>query len=403
MTRIRFKKININWNSSFNYLFLIILSSFILLTFLIALPLTESITDAVAFDLNTKEDFWSKEYLLELESDNQSDIIKTKNILFKRLNRYGVEEVSIFEENTQLRVVIKTTQAQTYVDQLITSPYQYSIVTRKEDVDFENEEDFLAPYLAENYEDTEFDSSIFRNIHITELPNSSGEKSYFGIVKVFPRNAQKFEDFVTKYQDDYLGIKIDDFVTPIFINDPNLISIPIGAQDDGIEAIDILYNSGNIPISYTVSEQNELEVGSLDINYVEVTVALFVSIIAIYLYSYFTGFYEKSSTLRVMFLVLLSLATFLSFLKISFIPIHTFILIIDAVVLIMLTNLIKQNPESRLALFIGTLVIGLIFKYLGIGYLKYLGSHIAIISVISFLSVNLGDYYLNKMSAYFKK
>jgi hypothetical protein len=401
--KIRFEKINIKWNFFFNYLFLILLSSLLLLTFLIALPLTERLTDVVAFDLNVKEEYWSKEYILELESDNPADIRKTKSVLFNRLNSYGVEEVTIFEESGNLRVVVNTTKSETYVGELIRSPYRYSIVTRKDEVDFESEENQIVPYLAENYDETKFDASIFRNIHITELPTSSGELSFFGLAKLWPQYSREFGDFLAQHNEEYIGIKIDDFVTPVYINDPTLLAIPLGAQEESVESIDILYNSGNIPLNYTLSDEKVLEANHYDIDYIELSIALFISIIAIYLYTYFTGIYDKREVLRTMFTVLLSLALFLTYLKITYMPIHIFILLIDAVVLIMLTNLLKQNKESRVTLLTGAFVIGIIFKYLGIGYLKILGEHFMILSVISSLAVLIGDYYINKISAYFKK
>jgi uncharacterized membrane protein YGL010W len=164
-----------------------------------------------------------------------------------------------------------------------------------------------------------------------------------------------------------------------------------------------LYNSGNIPLNYTLSNEKNLEVDSYNIDYIELSIVLFVSIIEIYLYTYFTGIYDKEEILRTLFAVLLSLALFLTYLKITYMPIHIFILLIDAVVLIMLTNLLKQNKESRVTLLTGAFVIGIIFKYLGIGYLKILGEHFMMLSVISSLSVLIGDYYINKISAYFKK
>jgi preprotein translocase subunit SecD len=401
--KIRFKKIDIDWGSSFNYLFLILLSSFVLLAFLIALPLTEKLTDVVAFDLNVNEEFWSKEYILEFDSENQTEINKTKNILFKRLNRYGVEEVTVSQEDKSIRVEVKTTKPQSYVDEMIRSPYQYSIVTRKEDVDFESEENQFAPYLSENYDDTKFNSSIFRNIHITKLPTSSGELSYFGIAKIWPNKSREFKDFLTDNNEQYIGLKIDDFVTPIYINDPNLLAIPIGAEEDSVGSIDILYNSGNIPISYTLAEENDLDVSNINIDYIELTIALFISILAIYIYTYFTKLYNTNLILSSLFIVLLSLALFLTYLKITYTPIQIFILLIDAVILIMLTNLIKQNTESRYTLLIGALLIAFVFKYLGIGYIKVLGDHLIITSLIAFLSVAFGDYYINKLSIYFRK
>ena len=171
MKKLKFKKLkfNINWKIFFNYILLIFLTSLILLNFLIALPLTESIAEIRAFDLNIVDDYWSKEYILNLDTEDNSQIRETKNILFRRLNNYGVEEASIYEEGSQLRVVVKTSKNQTYVDELVRNPYQYKLVTRKEEVDFESEENTLAPYLAENYNETEFDASIFRKGALANL------------------------------------------------------------------------------------------------------------------------------------------------------------------------------------------------------------------------------------------
>jgi hypothetical protein len=376
----------------------------ILLNFLIALPLTESIAEIRAFDLNVVNDYWSKEYVLELDSENSAEIRKTKNILFRRLNNYGVEEVSVYQENSQLRVVVKTSKDQTYVDELVRNPYQYSLVTRKEEVDFEREENTLAPYLVENYNETEFDASAFRNIYITELPNSSGDKSYFGIGKPWANRSGQLKDFLSEYMEQYIGVDIDGFVTPIYVNDPSQLAIVITAEnEEGVEAINLLYNSGNIPVGYELTSQNELDVKKFDVNYIEITVAVFVSILAIYIYRYFTKIQSKKETIKTMFVTLLSLAMFLSVLKIINSPVHIFILLIDAVVIILFSNILYQNPESRYPLLISAFLIGLIFKYLGIGYLRIWGSDLLMISIVSVISILLVNLFINKLSFYFKK
>jgi hypothetical protein len=410
MTKLRFKKIKFNWkkiswNKFFNYVFLILLSSLILLNFLIALPLTETLTDVVAFDLNVADDFWSKEYTLDLKDASNSDIQKTKNILFKRLNDYNVEEASVHQNDNTLKVIVKTTKSQTYVDELIRSPYQFSIVTRKEDVDFENEEEPLVPYLAENYNETQFGANTFRTIYINELPNSSGEDSYFGIAKPWPNNTKSFNTFLKDYEGEYVGINIDGFVTPVYISeDSSLFAIPINTTDEeGTKAIDILYNSGNIPTSYELTQQEEIDVQNFNMNYIEVTIAVFVSILLIYTYTFFTKIYSKDLILRSCFATLLSLATFLTFLKISATPIHIFMLVIYAILLISLTNTIEQNRESKYYILITLSILGSIFYFLGIGYLKLLGIYIVLVSIISFLSVVIGNFYINKVLTYFKK
>jgi len=403
MKKIRFKKLTINWTNFFNYIFLVSLSSVILLTFLIALPLTEKLTDIAAFDLNIADTIWEKEYILNIESEDSKDIQKTKNILFKRLNDYGVEEVSISEKSNQLKITVKTTKGETYVDELIKNPYIYKIVSRKEDVDFEDTENPYAIYFADNYNETEFDSTSFRNIYITKLTTSSGDKSYFGIAKTWPSTTKDFKTFLQENESQYLGVDIDGFVTPVYISDPSVFAIPLTSDGESLDIVKILYNDGSIPTSYEFADENLLETLNLDINYVEVTVALFISIILIYLYLYFMKKYSTDMVFRSLFTTLFSLAILLSSLKISSIPIQLSILIIDAVITIILTNSLQQNQESRNIITISSFFIGILFSILGVGYLRILGNQLVVISIISFLSVTIGNLYINKVSIYFKK
>ena len=403
MKKIRFKKLQINWNNFFSYIFLVSLSSVILLTFLIALPLTEKLTNITAFDLNVADSLWKKEYILNLESEDRKDIQKTKNVLFSRLNKYGVEEVSISENNNQLKVTVKTTKGEAYVDELVKNPYIYKIVTRKEDVDFDDTENPYAIYFGDNYNDTQFDSNTFRNIYVTKLANSSGEKSYFGLAKTWPTKTKDFKKFLQENENKYLGVNIDGFVTPVYISDPTIFAIPLTSDGESLEVIKILYNSSPMPNSYELVEENALETKALDINYVEVTIAIFVSIILIYLYIYFIKIYSTDLVLKSLFTTLFSLALLLSYLKISSISIQLSILIIDAVLTILLTNSVQQNKESRDLILISSLIFGIICYILGIGYFKILGNHLIIISMITFLSVTIGNFYINKVSIYFKK
>jgi hypothetical protein len=403
MKKIRFKKITINWKNFFNYIFLVALSSGILLTFLIALPLTEKLTNIAAFDLNVAETIWSKEYILNINTEEQSDIKKTKNIIFKRLNDYGVEEVTITESDKQLKVIVKTTKDEAYVDELVKNPYVYKIVTRKEDVNFDDTENQYTMYFGENYDDTQFDSTSFRNIYVTKLANSSGDKSYFGIAKPWPNKTKTFKEFLKDNGNQYLGVDIDGFVTPVYISDPNVFAIPLTEDSNSLEVVDILYNSGSMPISYEFAEENILETLTLDINYVEVTIAIFVSIILIYLYLYFTKIYSIDMVLRSLFTTLFSLALLLSYLKITGNEIQLSILIITAVITIFLTNTLQQNKESRNLIAIILFLLGILFYTLGIGYLHILGNQLMMITVITFISVIIGNFYINKVLVYFKQ
>lgn len=418
MKKIRFKKIQINWGSFFDYLVLIILSSLILVNILIALPLTEKLTDIVAFDLNISQDYWSKEYFLDLESNDINDIQKTRNVISKRLNQYGVEEFSIYlindEDNTKvdeeeniidndLHIIVKTTQPQIYVEELIRNPYQISIVTRKSEVDFNNEEDPYAQYMGSNYDSTEYDNSIFRNIHMALLPDSNGTDSYFGLAKVWIGKKASFTNFLKEYNNQYIGIEIDGFVTPMYISETNIFAIPLSADETTIKAIDILYNSGNIPTSYTISSQEDLDTEVLELNYIEISIALFVIIVGVYLYLYISKLYSRQTLTLSLISTLLSIATILTIAKITYVPLNPVILLIEAILVIVLTRAVVNNWESRYLITSSVFTISVIFNLIGIGYTKMLAKELITASLLVLLIAIFTKYFVNKIKRYFKK
>jgi hypothetical protein len=417
MKKIRFKKIKLNWRNFFEYILLIVLSSLIVVDLLIALPLTEKLTDIVAFDLNVAQDFWSKEYFLDLESDNLKDIQKTRNIISRRLNKYGVEEFSIYLIDNQdkviaddtevvdndLHIIVRTTKPQIYVEELIRNPYQMSIVTRKEDVNFEDEEDPYAQYMGDNYNQTEFNNTSFRNIYIAKLPDSGGTDSYFGLAKTWPTNKSNFTKFLKEYNNQYIGIDIDGFVTPVYVSESNIFAIPLSADETSKDAIDILYNSGNIPTSYTISSQNIVETEVLDINYIEISVALFIIITVIYLYQYITKLYNKNSLVLSFISTILTISTMLTIYKITNLPINPVILLIQAIFVIVLTRALITNRESKYLITGLLFIISLIFNLIGIGYIKILTKELLTLSLLTLLISVFTEIYMNKISKYFKK
>jgi hypothetical protein len=118
-------KLDINIKKALGYLLLTVITSLLITSILIALPLTEKLSSKTNFNLNTKNgSYWSKEYFVKVESTNNKDIEKTRDIIFKRLDSFGVEEVSIYKENpsessTNLRIVVNSTKNEGLVSQLI--------------------------------------------------------------------------------------------------------------------------------------------------------------------------------------------------------------------------------------------------------------------------------------------
>ena len=195
MKKIRFKFNKINWKEIFNYFVSVVISASILALVLISLPLTEKVSSSASYDLVNKNNmYWSKEYILELNTSQSSNIQKDtanlKSVLQKRLRNFDVEQSSItsYQEDDKyyLKVEIQTSKEQELVEQLIKNPFIINIVTKKDDVNYEDTENPLIPYLEENYNKTEFTRKDFRTIYITKLKNTSGEYSYFGIFKAWP-------------------------------------------------------------------------------------------------------------------------------------------------------------------------------------------------------------------------
>ena len=196
MRKIKINFGNLKLGSSLLYLAMILISSLIIVIGLISLPLTEKIKEDISYNLITKDNlYWEKEYTLELDTsdvaeiDKKKYIEKTKDILYRRLNKAGLEEVSIYEENSKenniLKVYVKTSENESFVDNLVENRFFVTVVTRKDNVDFDSEDNQYAYLFGENYNATEFTGSSFRNVFITILKNSSVEYSYFAVLNTW--------------------------------------------------------------------------------------------------------------------------------------------------------------------------------------------------------------------------
>ena len=149
---------------------LVLVGAIFISTVLISLPLTERISDKVSFNLSTKnKDYWSKEYVVSVNTTDKRELRKIKQIIYKRLRNYGVEKVSIFSDvvsdtDSEFRIVVNTTKNKELVYKLVSNQHSFEIVTRKGNVNFEDTENPYAITMRENYEDTEWDYNDFRTV-----------------------------------------------------------------------------------------------------------------------------------------------------------------------------------------------------------------------------------------------
>ncbi len=404
--KIRTRKIDIKY--VLNYIGVILLTSAILVSILIALPLTERISSNVTYDLNTKKDlYWAKEYTLEIDNFNsenrEKEIDKIMSVIFKRVSRVGVEKIDMsrFAENDKeyISVLIQASQPQEYIDELVRNPFIINVVDRKEDVNFEDPENPYAIYLSENYNETEYSRNSFRNIYITQLKNSSNEYSYFALFKTWPWNT-KWSTYLSDNAGREVGVSIDGFVTPVQIPavEPYVFALPISTTEKKeAELITILYNSGVVPVTYTVIDQQEKPVENIEVDYVKIIEGVIVAVLAIYAYLYFVNKTDRKVLLVGALTSLLTISLWIAYLKISALPIDTFILTIEVIMMIALLRITTENTESRIIVNVLLALIASIVAILGTGYGKILASHLFFLLILGNISEQIALFYTYKV------
>lgn len=406
LPKIRVRKIDLRY--ILNYIGVILLTSAILVSILIALPLTERISSNVTYDLNTKKDlYWAKEYTLEIDNFNsenrEKEIDKIMSVLFKRVSRVGVEKIDMsrFAENDKeyISVLIQASQPQEYIDELVRNPFIINVVDRKEDVNFEDPENPYAIYLSENYNETEFNRNSFRNIYITQLKNSSNEYSYFALFKTWPWNT-KWGTYLSDNAGREVGVSIDGFVTPVQIPavQPYVFALPISTTEKKeAELITILYNSGVVPVTYTVVDQQEKPVENIEVDYVKIIEGVIIAVLAIYAYLYFINKTDRKVLLVGALTSLLTISLWIAYLKISALPIDTFILTMEVIMMIALLRITTENTESRIIVNVLLALIASIVAILGTGYGKILASHLFFLLILGNISEQIALFYTYKV------
>lgn len=395
-----------------NYLFLILLTSLILANVLIALPLTERISNLVAYDLETKtEKYWAKEYTLELNTqdlvDKQAAIQEVRNILDRRLTSIGVEKKTItsntIADKDQVNIAVQTTENEMYVDELVRSPFRINIVTRKSDVNFEDEENPYAMYLGENYDSTPFTRETFRNIYITKLKNSANEYSYFALYKTWPWQTE-WNTFITDYQGQTVGVSIDGFVTPIQV--PTTVesfALPVSSTDKTeAKLVSILYNAGSMPIDYSLVSQQVLPVEQIESDYVKLTEGILLAVIAIYIYLLLIDRTPRSTLVVAGLSTLLTVSLWISYLKISGTSVDIPLLAIEIISIIAILRITTENKESSILVNVLLALISSVAIILGTGYVKLFAIDMLSIIILGIVAQQISVYYINKIKRVLK-
>lgn len=441
----------------FGLLFTILVTSMLISAILIALPKTEQWIPENRFDLNVKEDqYWSKSFTLELtvkqaDKDQATEKVElTKGVIQRRLDRYKVEQIEIRnldgyngtesgeqsedpeqeelvdaveqkaeEESVQgtsddndspikkyVQIDITGSPDQANVTRLIGSRHYLKIMTAKPEAS--NTDDQLAPYLPDNYERTEFTRRSFRNVEIKQLPTLDGSEAYFAIYKAWPQNAIAWRSFLGENAGKTIGIAIDGFVTPYDVPiefDPDLknpqqnpVFAP-GVTQDSEEAkiLDILYNSGVIPLEYVIIDSNDIETTPYDLNSIEVSAAFILAVIIVMAYTYFRNREDGGRNLLFMLTSVSVFAIYVALLKMTSTPIDLPILLLEGLTIILLAKVLSYRTRSILLIDIPIIMFFALLSYYGSGYIAIYGRQMVVISLAIVVIVPVLDTYIDKM------
>lgn len=407
-------KFKINLKPVFKYILLILLSSLLLASILVSLPLTEKLSDKLSFNLVTKDSlYWSQEYILKLDTTNPKDVRKTREILFERLRNFGVERIAIYtkdgedEESKILRVIVNTTKDKQHVEQLISNRFIYKIVTRKDDVNFDDPENPYTFMMGDNYNPTDWDFSDFRSVYIpkTKLRSGDGEYRYFAIFKLWPKKEAELKKFLIEHQGKVIGVDLDGFVTPYQVPtiDPNSprhepITIPVYSDTkEGAKTVSLLYNSGHIPTSYKVESKTDINPNVVKIDYVRLTIGLGISLIAAYLYLLIFRYSSQKKLLKSFMTTIVTIALYISYLKLTHIPVDTFLLTVETILIMIMIRAIIENKDAELFLITVSAAIFIIVAILGTGLMVVLAKDMIALVALAKLSMLLSEWYIDNV------
>lgn len=406
--KFRRKNININYSDFFKYFFSILLSSLILALVLISLPLTERVTSSAKYDLVNKSDkYWAKEYTVELDTKNsiriEEDIEKVRSILQRRLRAYSVEQSTVTRHSQDdiqyLKIKVQSSVDQTRVDTLVKTPSIVKIVTKKVDFNYEDPDNPLAPYLEKNYDITEFNRDSFRNVYVTQLKNSENQYSYFALFKTWSWE-KEWRNFLTKYAGQTVGVSIDQFVTPVQIPlDQNLFAVSASVtENEDAKIVSILYNSGHMPLSYSVTQEENVSPDIAEIDYIKLTEGILIAVILIYLYLLLVEKTTKSTLLLAGLSTVITVSFWIAYLKISSTPTDIFLLALEIVTIIAFIRIIAENKESKMIVTILLSLITALSIILGSGYIRMYAYDILILILLSNISIYISEMYISNVT-----
>jgi len=419
-TPFKFKRL---LQDSISYTFLLGITIIFATIAFIALPETEKFLPNVNFDLSEKS-YISKSYILELkiqkkDKDKIDEKVKqTSRILSKRLYKAGAQQVSItgYHSNSvtpddedyfyrYIQVNVKAAISEKSLDQLVGSRNYLRFYTAKEDVDFDDEENPYAQYMVENYEPSKFTRDSFRNIFLTKSDNSDSETVYSAIFKSYPFN-KDFENFISNNAGQKIGFGIDKFITPIDIpfeynkeyrksikQNHFMFAINLTGDKSTAKLYSILFNSGVIPLEFSISDQSIIDTPTINISHLYLALTYLVIVVALALFNIIITKKEKPKVAINVFSLLMTFAIYIAYLKFLLIPIDLSLLYVTSILFLLIAyiNTLKSYDNNDYLITLLILFITWIFSF---GIIKELSLSLLTLLTLYIITKDLVRLYI---------
>ncbi len=391
-----------------------ILTAIFITIFFISIPFTENYIAQYTYNLSLKSQLYSYErFKIELEDKGQSD--NYISIVKSRLTQAEIERFNIEKKDDEsIEVMTWSTKDQYMIQSLLSTDGSISVLTLKEEIDLNDENNIIAAYIEDSYDKTDINRDYFRRIIVRQSPTSQGGLAYFLVFKPTIDKQDEIEAFITNNQGKQIGINIFGYVTPYQVNGPDLV-VGVGSDEKDKLLSSAIFNTKPIGTKITTtSEETQSNVQPygffefINNNYSNLTAAfaLLTVLVAIIL-----GVLNKNKyrvSLIMLFSTILTLSVWLAYLKITNSAIDLFTIIACGVVIIInnfASSLIK-SIDARVIKLLAIIAITILAPLLvplfitGVGFVDIIANKLIWVILLSEVILEFFKLYLQNLTIY---
>jgi len=201
------------------------------------------------------------------------------------------------------------------------------------------------------------------------------------------------------HEEETIGLEIDGFVTPYYVptSNPKTFAISVSGGKSQSKMLDLLYNSGEIPLPFSTTETKNIDIETSNLDYIKLSIALLTSIILLYLVLLFILKEDPQITSNSLFATLVTISGWISYLKISSTPVDTWLLALECILAVILIYVLIHNKESQISITTSLVISFFILMILGIGYMKIFGREMLLVLILCQFSIAFTKWYITNI------